>query len=598
MKFTNLSLYTIVLSLLSNLATVAVANEVVDESQIFKLPTNTDSLETNTSSQLLFSDVDNTGDEIAESSDNPEDQENAEKEEDEEEEEYTLSPLQIFPFEPMTVETANILPPGALDTNFSAILYPTGSQGSGLGLQVYNIGIDYGVTDQFQIGADLSFFDDALSTTFNGEKTDFGFFSLAPSFKYKFVESYSYSVAVVGSVEWLKVTSQNGLFNRLDVTRQDNTAAGTIQVPLTYDVAENAQWHLVGGLAIFPDRVNGGEFYGTFFNIGTGVSFKFAERFGFFADLNVPLGPGDNSVSRTGKVGKDVVWSAGLNYLHSPNVGLDVSVTNRLGNTPATKLLTFLPNGDEIGVGVNVRYSPDIGQNYQGSFRVESLPPMSDREKQLVFNNIILSSATTIRKGMFLFDGGIGPSVNTQLSYGMSDNAQLSFIAQQLSDSNQPIGNSTKLGGATKFNFLDQYQGDPFSLGVRGAFQEASGQEDGVGSFAGGAAFVYSANDAIAFTFNPKAGLFGDNRILGAGLGINLQPLPGFQLIGEVTPMISNDPTVWAAGARYMPPSSNVGVGVYGTNAAGTSDIGSIIRQSDSDISVGVNIMFLLGGGN
>ena len=343
---------------------------------------------------------------------------------------------------------------------------------------------------------------------------------------------------------------KSGLFNKGDVSRQENTVAGTIQVPLTYDLTDNAQWHLVAGLAIFPDEVNGGDFYGTFFNIGTGVSLKFAERFGFFADVNVPLGPGGNSVSRSGDVGKDVVWSAGFNYLHSPNVALDVSVTNRLGNTPATKLLTFLPDGGEVGVGVNIRYTPDIGQNYRGSFGKNPLPPMSDREKQLVFDSIILSSPNTIRKGMFAFDGGIGPSVNTQLAYGMSNDAQLEFIAQQLGDNNQPIGNSTKLGGATKFNFLNQYHGDPFSLGVRGAFQEASGQEDGVGSFTAEAAFVYSATEAIAFTFNPKAGLFGDNRILGAGLGVNLQPLPGFQLIGEVTPMVSNDPTIWAAGAH------------------------------------------------
>jgi hypothetical protein len=145
---------------------------------------------------------------------------------------------------------------------------------------------------------------------------------------------------------------------------------------------------------------------------------------------------------------------------------------------------------------------------------------------------------------------------------------------------------------------MNQSQGDLFSFGLRGAFQEATGSEDGVGAFTAEASFAYEINENIALMFNPKAGLYGGNRILGAGLGFNLQPFAGFQIIGEVTPMLSNDATVWAAGARYLLPKTDVGVGVYTTNAVGTGDIGSVISQSDSNVSVGVNIMWLFGNNN
>ena len=83
------------------------------------------------------------------------------------------------------------------------------------------------------------------------------------------------------------------------------------------------------------------------------------------------------------------------------------------------------------------------------------------------------------------------------------------FIAQQLADNHQPIANSMKLGVAAKFNFLNQAIGDPFSLALRGAFQDASKSgDDGIGLFLAEAIFSYSANDAIALTFNPKTDFF------------------------------------------------------------------------------------------
>ncbi len=590
MKIQYLLLSKLVLTLGFCLDSPAFADDTRD-SWVVKSPINTDNLAPNNSSQVLFS-QDNTNP----VSPTPE---NSIEIETSKPVEYILTPLQLKPLDPMTIETANILPQGALYTSYGVNLFSKGSEGGGIGLQTYNASIDYGISDKWQIGAGLSFFDDTLGSRFNGKPTDFGFLSFAPNFKYQFINEPTYNVAVVGSLEFIKITGENGLFTPTDRSNSSTTVGGTVQVPLTYNFGNTYQWHVVGGLAIFPDGINGGgDFYGTFFNLGTGLSFKFDDRIGFFADINVPLGPGGNSVNTSGDITKSVVWSAGLNYLHSPNVGIDLSITNRLGSTPATKLLSFLPDGGPVGVGLNVRYTPDIGQNYQRSFDSRPIQPFSPRDKQLLFDGIILSSPNTIRQGMFSFDGGIGPSLNFEVGYGMSDNAQLGFIGQQLSDSDEPIGNSLKLGGSTKIRFLSQSQGDPFSFGLRGAFQEATGNDDGVGAFTAEASFAYEINDQIALTFNPKAGLYGGNSILGAGLGFNLQAFSGFQIIGEVTPMLSNDATVWAAGARYMPPKTNVGVGIYTTNAVGTGDIGSVITQSNGNVSVGVNIMWLFGNNN
>ena len=162
MKFNNFGLYALSVSLIANLPSLALAGKI-DESKIFKLPTTTDNLESdnNQAQLLLLSESEPDGNTTIEEQ---------QTSEEETETEYTQTPFQLIPLEPMTVETANTLPAGTLDTSFSANIFPTGSEGSGLGLQVYNASIEYGIKDNLQIGADLSFFDDVLSTKFNGQK--------------------------------------------------------------------------------------------------------------------------------------------------------------------------------------------------------------------------------------------------------------------------------------------------------------------------------------------------------------------------------------------------------------------------------------------
>ncbi|WP_030006194.1 hypothetical protein [Picosynechococcus sp. NKBG042902] len=587
MNVKKLSLYLFSINLVTSFFAVATADEV-NESLIGN-STDTNAFDLENSAQMLISDI-------------------VEQEDADTQEaivtgnrviEYSTSPFEANFLEPATIESATTLPSGVLDLSSGFIVYPTNSESTGVGLQVYYGSIEYGVTDRLQIGADVSFFDDVLGDRFNGERTNLTFSSVAPNVKYKLIEEPSYSLGIVGSLEWIQVRSENGLFSEQGTSarQKDNVLAGTIQLPVIYNISENAQWHAVAGATIFPETVNGGDFYGTFFNVGTGITLQLSERFGLLADINFPIGSsGGNSVNTDGSISEKVVWNAGFSYLHSPNLALDFSVTNRLGTTPATKLLTFLPNGDEVGALFKLRYTPDLAQTYRGNFGDNPFPPMTYREKQLLFDGILLSSPTTVRKGMILLDGGIttdGDSGGAQLSFGLSDTAQIEFLASQLADNDQPLQNNFKSGVATKLNFLNQAQGDSFSLGSRIALVF----QDGTDSFLGDLSFAYSPNDTISFTLNPKVALFSDESIVGAGLGVNLQLSPGLQLIGEVTPMLSDDPFVWAAAARYLFPKSNFGLGVYGTNTSGKGNIGSLIRQSDDDVSVGFNLMWLLGGG-
>ena len=509
-----------------------------------------------------------------------------------------LTPLQLSPTKLINLETANVLPQGSILTTYGVHVFSKGQYGGGTGLQTYNISIQGGVTDKLQLGLDWVLFDDKLGEQINGNIPNLGLTSFAPKFKYQFLKEEDFSFAVSGSLEIAKFTGSYGLYTPNNLQQTTTTLAGTLQFPFTYNITSNFQWHLVPGAIFFPNTINnGGNFYGSLFNIGTGFNYSPLDRLMLFADVNFPIGSGGNAVNNQGQIFTKPVWAAGLTFLQSPTVGVDLYATNAFGATPATQILAFIPNGGQVAAGVNIRYTPDIGQNYASSFRQGTPPNLSVRDRQLLFNGINLSTAETLPLGMASIQGGSGGLSSFQLSYGMSDDAQLQIVGQQLSNSNTILSDRFQLGGAVKLRFLSQTYGDPLSLSLIGAFQEGT-SEDAVGLFTTELAFLYQLSPQFAITFNPKAAFFGSDDILGTGFGLNFQPFTGVQLIGEVTPILTgnNRQTIWSTALRYIHPEWNAGIDLYATNGAGTYGIGGLIPQANNQVNVGFNLLWSFGG--
>ena len=530
---------------------------------------------------------------------------------------YSLTPLQLPPTQLINLETANVLPQGSILTSYGFHVFSKKQYEGGAGQQTYNISISGGVTNQLQLGLDFTYFEDSLGHQVNGGTTvlgeldtvALGVLDFAPKFKYQFLKEKDFSIALSGSLEIGRFTGSYGLYTPTDSQQTATTLAGSLQIPFTYNISSNFQWHLVPGGIFFSNTINnGGNFYGSFFNIGTGFNYSPLDRLMLFADVNFPIGPGGNAVNNQAQIFTTPVWAAGLTFLQSPTVGVDLYATNALGSTPATQVLAYIPNGNQVAAGINISYTPDIGQNYSSSFRPGPSISLNDRDKQLLFNGITLTSANNLQNGMFSLQSGIGPYVNFQLSYGMSDNAQLEFIGQQLGNSDEPVGNSLKLGVGTKLQFLDQAHGDPFSLSIRVAGEESSSgagsseslvvpsaSPDPVGIFTIELPLLYQINPQIALMFNPKGGFFGSTSFVGTGLGINYRVFDGLQLIGEVTPILAGGgSTIWAGAIRYIHPEWNAGIDLYATNAIGTHDIGGLISQSNNASSIGFNLLWLL----
>ncbi|MEL6131127.1 MAG: hypothetical protein AAFR30_14655, partial [Cyanobacteria bacterium J06628_4] len=328
----------------------------------------------------------------------------------------TASPLERPPGRLFNVETANQLPADALQISVGT--HQTLQDDlPGTGNQLYYSSVEWGVTEDIQLGLAYQNFDDPPAQAVNGERPNISLESIAPSIKYRIVETEQFSVAVQGSVEYLSLSSE--LFD----SKEDDSEhiVGSLQVPLTYTASPELQLHLTPGVSFFPDNINDSEFYDTVFTVGTGVSWQPSDRWLAYGALNFPIGPGGNAIdSNNSSIERQAIWTVGTRYNVTPKVGVDVYATNGFGSTPATAILAFIPDGDNPLLGVRLNYTPDIGLGYRSSYGETSVAPPSERDRQLQLDGFTLTTANTLEPGTVSLGAGAGTDGNYGLTLAYS----------------------------------------------------------------------------------------------------------------------------------------------------------------------------------
>jgi hypothetical protein len=334
-----------------------------------------------------------------------------------------LSPLQ----EPRTklhnLETANQLRQGAVqvEAGFLQVL-PLDDSVSGTGLQTYQADIDWGVTDNLQLGFTGDIFDDYVKCPVNEECGDFTTVTYGVKLKYRLINQERLAVGVAGTVQLMNISASPGTFSNTSNTRL--TAAspvGALQFPTTYKASPNLQLHLTPGIVFFPETIKGADFFGTFFNIGTGFSWQPSQRLNLFANIQAPLGPGGNTFSAKDRsFYRKLLWTVGVDYAFNPKIAAEVYATNSFGTTPTTGLLAFIPDGDDFLVGIRFKHVIDFGQGYAANFGNRPETQLSGRDRTLLFDGLTLASPYTLPSGTFQVRGGLGTNGSASLPLPMA----------------------------------------------------------------------------------------------------------------------------------------------------------------------------------
>lgn len=506
------------------------------------------------------------------------------------------APLETHPVSMFQFETANHLPARALELSFGFVQTDP-SKGAGTGNQNYFIGARYALSDRLTFGLDVQYYEDPVISPINGAFPAFGMDSLAASAKYRVFGGDRLSVSVMGSVEAFRFeTATFGTQNGTDAEH----VIGSLSLPMTYEMSEELQFHLTPGVSFFPEDLNGIPFYGTVGYLGLGASYHPTDRFSAYASVKVPFG-GGNTVSNTAAITNVPIWSVGGRFNVTPVVAVEGYVTNGIGATPATSILSFWPDGDEVLFGGRIVWTPGKGPRYRPSYQF--LGELTQRDRDIQANGFTLASADTYDPGIVAAQGWYGTHDNygAGLVWSPGQHGQIEFYTEHLADDGSvPAGllasrNQRYMVGA-KLRFLDGNSGDPMSLSVRVlGGREINTGTPGAGVIYADATAGFQPTPRLSLIASPKIAAFGNNKVYGLGLGANFDLGNGLQLIGEATPVAGDgNGAVWAAGLRYSVPGMGLDLDLMAGNSVGSNGLGTLIAQDEPRVSLRLTKRFNL----
>lgn len=461
--------------------------------------------------------------------------------------------------------------------------------GPGTGNQTYFIYADWGLTNDLQVGWSFMYNDDPTYNAVNGSFIEQLYQSTGPNLKYNIYSDENWGISVLGSIEQFQVYSGPGLFNNANSPTLSRTVAGTVQLPISYNLSEQFQVTFTPAVNIFSDSLNSIPFYGTVFSVGLGANWRVSEQLSLFGNTLVPLS-GGNSINTSREISKTPIWSVGANYAFSKAVGFELSLTNSFGGTPATGILTLPTAANEILLGAQFKIAPLAKEIYHVDY--------NDRQKRLLFDWFTLTTPYVFPTDDFglRFTADTGGSIGGGIFYSVLQNFQMElllsyiggFDTQSVIDSSQGTATQWRLGG--KLAFLNQADGDPLSISGRlTGGRDISEEEQGY--FMLEFPFMYEVNNQLALLFSPKAAITGGKTPVGLGLGANYQISPVIQLIAEITPIVTGERLVWSAGLRLFP-LENLAIDLMGTNATSQVDLGELLAEPGTRFSAGIQWRF------
>lgn len=494
------------------------------------------------------------------------------------------TPLYRQPIRLLHLNTANQLKAGESMASFSET--QTISGGKGTGNQTYYTYSDWGLTDDLQVGWAWMLNDDPTYNRVNGEFIDQQYQSMGPNIKYRFYQDENWSLAILGALEYFQIYSGPGLYNNQQSPTVSNTIAGSIQVPITYNLSEQLQATITPGVNIFSNNLNGVPFFGTIFNVGAGLSWQILPEFSVYANTVVPFGSGNNAVSPSREFFQKVLWAVGGTYAYNKAIAIELHLTNSFGGTPTTGILPLPTASNEILLGGSFIMVPSAKEKREDIV-------LSDRNQKLLFDWFTLTTPYILPTDDFGFRvaGDSEGSIGGRVFYSFLQDYQIEFAIASIGGFDTSTVIETRLGTDTQWRaggklvLLNQLDGDPFSISGRLTFGRDWGNKQGymMVEFP----MMYEINPQWAVLFSPKAAINGGNTPVGIGLGANYQLNSFTQLIAEVTPLVTGERTVWSAGVRFFP-IPNLSIDLLGTNSTSQFDLGTVIAEPGTRFSMGL----------
>ncbi len=514
--------------------------------------------------------------------------------------------------------TARLIPEAFGQLSFQQVSPGDGGEANGAGNQNYGARFDYGLTPALMASAYYTYADDPLYAPIPSRPaqpanlwTVYGG-SLRARLAGQGEGAGSWQLAAEGALELFTVGSGCGgtvscddagtpnIFNASGQAVFTRNWVGAISLPLAWQANRNLQLSFVPAVSFLPgsqgeDQGGAGDFYGTNISLGLGANYRLGNQVQLFGSAMLPLGPGNNSFDADLVYSRVPILSAGVSIAINPRIGLEGSITNGFGLSPATAILALPSAPNEPMLSARFTYNPGAADSPS--------PRYTARQASLALGGLSVNTALTPASGtsQLWFNGDSLGNLFAGGGYSVSNDFQFQLAAGVFNGIEPRNGYVNTYAGNGDLNL--RFGGKAMvyrpskKLPIWAAGRISLGRNEDESSKQGYLFFetmnTWEATPTLAFHLNPKVAWSGGGTSWGVGLAANLQLGRRFQLIPEINLVATNlggdNGSNGSLALRWLASASTT-LDVYVSNAAGLYDLGQLL--GNDQVRVGARLAF------
>ena len=510
--------------------------------------------------------------------------------------------------------TTALVPEALGQLSFQQVSPGDGGEAGGSGNQNYGFRADYGLTPALMASAYYTYADDPLFAPIPSRPSQPAnlWTVYGGSLRARLAGSNKWQLAAEGALELFTVGSGCGgtvscddagtpnIFNNSGQAVFTRNWIGALSLPLSWQANRNLQLSFVPAVSFLPgsqgaDQGGAGDFYGTNISLGVGASYRLGNQVQLFGSAMLPLGPGNNAFDGDLVYSRVPILSAGANIAVNPRIGLEASITNGFGLSPATAILALPSAPSEPLLSARFAWNPGAPDSPS--------PRYTPRQASLALGGLFVNTALTPADGttQLWLNGDSRGNLFAGAGYSVSNDFQFQLAAGVFN------------GIEPRNSFVNTYAGDgglnlrfggkamvfrpSKKLPLWAAGRISLGRNEDESSKQGYLFFetmnTWEASPTLAFHLNPKLALNGDGTSWGVGLAANLQLGRRFQLIPEInlvaTDLGGDNGSNGSLALRWLASASTT-LDVYVSNAAGLYDLGQLL--GNDQVRVGARLAF------
>ncbi|MCP9807965.1 hypothetical protein KBY58_00780 [Cyanobium sp. HWJ4-Hawea] len=516
--------------------------------------------------------------------------------------------------------TANLLEEGGGTFSFQQVTPANGGAAGGSGNQNYGFRADLAINSAVMVSAYYTYADDPLYALIPSRPSQpANFWSIyGGSIRARLAGQGqgpgSWQLAAEGSLELFSVGSGCGgtvscdgpgtpnIFNNSGQLVFTRNWVGSLSFPLSWQASRQLQLSFLPAISFLPDtqgasQGGAGNFYGTNISLGLGASYRLGNQVQLFGSAMLPLGPGTNAFDSALNFYRVPILSAGANIAVNPRIGLEASITNGFGLSPATALLALPSAPAEPMLSTRFIWTPTAPDSPS--------PRYTARQASLALGGLTVNSALTPAAGttQLWFNGDSRGNLFFDSSYSVSNDFQFQLatgVFNGIEPRNSYVNTYLGDGGFNlRFGGKAMVFRPTKTLPIWAAGRISLGRNEDPSSKQGYILFetinTWEATPVMAFNFNPKFVRNGNGTSWGVGFSANFQLGRSFQLIPELnavaTDLGGSNGTNGSLALRWLASTSTT-VDLYVSNAAGLLDLGQLLGNDQIRVGARLGLSF------